>query len=1392
MAPPEASSEETINVSPAMLQQIINTAVRAATDAARANSTPSTAKADKPKRPQVSRNSTAEQWSYFITRWNRYKQMTGLGTNVEETVCHLLECCDEDLQLGLHRSLGADLTLKTETEVISEIRKFAVTEQRKLVCRNKLRSMTQDRDEDINHFAARVKGQADMCDYMVTCTKSGCNTKISYAHEEIRDQICMGLVDPDIQQDLLSHKDQAMSLEETISFVATRESGKKCQIELSGRASIGKISQYQKSKLTSEHNQKSPTDQQKSPRADYAADERTCMWCGLTGHGPKARPAERRTRCPAFGKVCQNCTKRGHFKNVCRLQPTSSASISDIGPAEMNSPIFLGGISSNATGNKQDLQVTVGTLEPFPHMEYTQANGWNTARPKDDPILQLKVSICKDAYKTNGLRIPKSTEAVLPAIADSGARTTVASTSLLNSLGIKREDLFPVRQKLCGANDSRLNIIGGVFLNVSDVQKTDSPGVKLLCYIQNDNPGRIYLSRTACETLGIIPKDFPNAHVTAVAQKNTHGRQCKCPEREKPRETPTALPFAATDANRGKLEEWILNHYASSTFNVCEHQQLPMMTGPPLKLILDKDASPKAVHTPIPVPIHWQESVKAGLDRDVKLGVIEPVPWGTPTTWCSRMVVVAKQDGTPRRTVDLQSLNAVSARQTHHTVSPFNQAALVPHNTKKTVCDAWNGYHSVPIREEDRNLTTFITPWGRYRYCTAPQGYLAAGDAYTRRFDEIISELPHKTKCVDDTLMWADTITQSFFQTCNFLDICGNNGITLNPKKFQFARDEVEFAGFTITNHSVRPAQKFLKAIEEFPTPADITGIRSWFGLVNQVSYAFSLTDVMQPFRELLKPGNKFFWDDNLDYLFDSSKRKIISCVQNGVRIFDPNLKTCLFTDWSKTGTGFMLTQKHCTCAHDGIRCCRDGWKVSLAGSKFNNAAESNYAPIEGECLAVVKALHKCRHFVLGCENLVIATDHKPLLKILNERSLDGIHNPRLLNLKEKTLRFRFTLVHVPGKLNTGSDAVSRYPVEKADTGINEKSQCGTVHLQDQLDTESYVLGVAIGSLTSLDGISATTWDKVRQETLNDPDLEALTTAIKNDFRERPDGVPEVIRPFFRFKERLSIVDSVLLYNDRIIIPKCLRPDILQNLHAAHQGVSSMTSRAEQCVFWPSISHDIKTVRDRCDHCNKMAPSNPASPPTALPHPQFPFQMICADYFQYGGNNYLVVVDRYSNWPCVMQAPKGGDSRHLVSSIKAISEIFGIPEELSSDGGPQFTSYTTKSFLKSWGIKHRLSSVAFPHSNTRAELGVKTIKRSLVNNVKSDGSLDSDKFRRALLQYKNTPDKDTKLSPAQIVFGRAIRDFTPSTPAKYRPASVWTMTADLREQALAKRHASQR
>ena len=100
-------------------------------------------------------------------------------------------------------------------------------------------------------------------------------------------------------------------------------------------------------------------------------------------------------------------------------------------------------------------------------------------------------------------------------------------------------------------------------------------------------------------------------------------------------------------------------------------------------LMIDPKATPTAYHSPIPIPIHWQDSVKAGLDRDVRLGVLEPVPVGEPVTWCQRMVICAKKNGKPRRTIDFQSLNSYATRETHHTQSPFHQARSVPHGKKK-------------------------------------------------------------------------------------------------------------------------------------------------------------------------------------------------------------------------------------------------------------------------------------------------------------------------------------------------------------------------------------------------------------------------------------------------------------------------------------------------------------------------------------------------------------------------------------------------------------------------------------------------------------------------------------------------------------------------------------
>ena len=141
----------------------------------------------------------------------------------------------------------------------------------------------------------------------------------------------------------------------------------------------------------------------------------------------------------------------------------------------------------------------------------------------------------------------------------------------------------------------------------------------------------------------------------------------------------------------------------------------------------------------------------------------------------------------------------------------------------------------------------------------------------------------------------------------------------------------------------------------------------------------------------------------------------------------------------------------------------------------------------------------------------------------------------------------------------------------------------------------------------------------------------------------------------------------------------------------------------------------------------------------------------------------------------------------LIRNLKDCFTHFGIAEHFSSDLGPQFKSSKFQNFLKSWGVEHRTSSSYFPKSNLRAESAVKSAKRIVLDNTKSDGSPDLDKIARATLQHRNTPDSEYGISPAQLIFGRPIRDFLPVRPGDFSPSEVWIDNREKRELAKRKR-----
>ena len=1143
-----------------------------------------------------------------------------------------------------------------------------------------------------------------------------CKHDLSPVH--IKDQLIRGLHNSQLQTDILAKWTLLKTLEDIVKHAQAFESAVRDQSNLADHSEVMRVSEYQKKKrFDSQATSNSKVPYGKSFQGNKYQKPKPTFQCSGCGSF-KHGSKNRAELCPAWGSKCHNCGIPNHFASRCRKPKVQE--IRDESDDELAAHVQL-------VGDTYTSVLSVSTMEISASIT---------------PLLKNK-------------KVSPSTTLIFP---DSGASICLAGTQHISRLGITTDDLTHCNKKVMAVGGNILTCKGWILVNFQVGNKQTQQKL-FVC----DNVDRIYFSRDACTEVGILPTTFPypmdQEQISAINNETS------------------SLPYPPREENIEKLKDHLIQSFPGV---FTKSTPFPSMNCKPVHIHLKENAVPTAVHVPIPIPLHWKQEIKADLDRDVKNGIIEPVPIGEPVTWCSPMVVIPKKNGKPRRTVDLQKLNSQCLRETHHCQAPFKLACQVPKGMKKTVLDATDGYHSIPLDDESKPLTTFITEWGRFRYLRLPQGFVAAGDAYTRRYDEVIKDIENKVKCVDDTLLWARDIEQSYFQIFEYLQVCQSNGITLNKEKFQFCQDNVEFAGLNITTDGIQPSVKTLQAIKNFPKPTNITGARSWFGLINTVAWTYSMAEDMKPFRDLVKSKSQFFWDEALDKLFERSKEVIIEKSIQGIKTFDVDKATCLQTDWSRDGIGYLLLQKNCQCTeNENPICCKNGWHLVFAGSRFTRDAETKYSPTEGEALAVAWSLEHAKMFVLGCKNLIISTDHKPLEGILRDRHLSTIANPRILNMKQRTLQFHFKVKYNPGKWHRGPDALSRNP---APTGT--KSLVFGLFSVDESKVDEMHTEIIQEKIASI----LTTSSELDQAALSDKDYNLLFTTVKDGFPTTKDELEPSLKSFWNVRHRLSIESPLVMLEERIVIPNILKAKILKNLHIAHQGVNSMLGRANSSIYWPGMAADIRNTRYNCQKCNEIAPSQPKEPYCQSPSPLYPFQQICLDFFSIGHHQYLVIVDRFSGWIIIYHFRNHATGSKLVKIIREVGQVYGLPEEISSDGGPQFMSSEFQAFMKDCQIHHRLSSVDYPQSNGRAELGVKTAKRILINNTNPDGSLNNSHFMKAVLQYRNTPIPELGLSPAQILFHRQLRDSIPVSPKLYRLHKEWMISAEQREIAFAKRN----
>ena len=154
--------------------------------------------------------------------------------------------------------------------------------------------------------------------------------------------------------------------------------------------------------------------------------------------------------------------------------------------------------------------------------------------------------------------------------------------------GLRNCDIMPVLLTMWGAIREDLGVIGGVVMVISTHDKANElRSTKQLVYVSN-TMDQAFLSREALTNLGALPPDFPAIPARPqLFAASTEAPICSCPQRPaEPPPLPTSLPpcLNATPEDVPALKQWILDYYASSTFNTCTHQPLRMMTGEPLRL----------------------------------------------------------------------------------------------------------------------------------------------------------------------------------------------------------------------------------------------------------------------------------------------------------------------------------------------------------------------------------------------------------------------------------------------------------------------------------------------------------------------------------------------------------------------------------------------------------------------------------------------------------------------------------------------------------------------------------------------------------------------------------------------------------------------------------------
>ena len=673
-------------------------------------------------------------------------------------------------------------------------------------------------------------------------------------------------------------------------------------------------------------------------------------------------------------------------------------------------------------------------------------------------------------------------------------------------------------------------------------------------------------------------------------------------------------------------------------------------------------------------------ALRTYLDDNLQKGFIQPSksPAGAP------ILFVKKKDGSLRLCVDYRGLNRITIRNRYPL--PLIPELLDRLRTAKVFSkiDLRGAYNLVRIKPGDEWKTAFRTRYGHFEYKVMPFGLTNAPAVFQHMMNDIFREyLDHFVVIyLDDILVFSSSMEKHTQQVRLVLAKLREHGLYAKSEKCEFDRSSVEFLGYVISPNGIMMDTKKVRTVQEWATPTRMKEVQSFLGFANFYRrFIKGFSTIAAPLVALTRKDTSFQWTTATQHAFETLKEAFTSAP---VLLHpDPTKPFQVETDASDFAIGAILSQPDT----EGIL-----HPVAYYSRKFTTP-EINYPIYDKELGAIIAAFEEWRPYLAGAQHRIkVVTDHKNLLYFSTTRTL----NRRQARWSAFLADYDFEIIFRPGAQHKMVDTLSRrseFELTPVDDAYVQQSQC--LLRPDQLQNFATYL---LRDDSLLKEIAAATAEDAFAQDIKASLDHPSPTLSRSDLNH------------------FSVHDGLLFRDHLLYVPEgSCRTRVLQECHddplAGHFGVGKTLELISRGYWWPQPWKFVKEFIKTCDTCarSKAVHHRPYGLLQPLPIPRRPWASISMDFItdlpRVGAyDSVLVMVDRFTKMahfaPCA-KTISGDETTTLF--LKEVVRLHGLPDDITSDRGPQFVSNFWRQLLQTFGTSLNLSSAHHPQTNGQTE-----------------------------------------------------------------------------------------